>query len=128
MDLTTRQWNLYNYLKDNYDRNCYISKKEICNALPQHYQIKEQETRTCRTLEYDIRAINNSNVIQKIIVSNRTGYKIGNEQEVTAYLNKRFRRDLKSLKLNWDLSRKVALDGQMRLAFGKEKNVIETFI
>lgn len=126
-NLTPRQWDLYNLLKDRFEDGVYISKKMICEALPQHYQIKEKETRTCRIIEDDVREINDCPIIQKIIVSNSKGYKIGNQAEVTEYLNKRFRRDYKSLKLNWALANKVALDGQMRLAFANERDVIEAY-
>ena len=79
-------------------------------------------------MEADVRAINDSDVIQKIIVSDSTGYKIGNEKQVLDYLEKRFNRDFKSLKLNWKLTRKVRMDKQMRLVFGSERDTIETFI
>lgn len=124
-NLNTRQWDLYNFLKQKYPEGRFISKNEIAEALPEHYQVKDGETRKCRAIENDIRFINKCELIQKIIVSNQKGYKIGNEAEITEYLNRRFRRDFKSLKLNWDLSRKVALDGQMRLTFGGERNIIE---
>ena len=129
-ELTPRQWALYNYLKDMYYiNNKYISKREICEALPQYDQSKEGETRTCVSIEYDIRMINESQIIQKIIVSNKDGYKIGNEKEVTEYLNKRFRRDGRNMKLNWQLANKVALDQQTRLQlFGNERDFIETFM
>lgn len=125
-NLTPRQWDLYNLLKDRFEDGVYISKAQICEALPQHYQMK-QSTRLCRDIEHDIREINDCPIIQKIIVSNSKGYKIGNQAEVTEYLNKRFRRDYKSLKLNWALANKVALDGQMRLAFANERDVIEAY-
>lgn len=128
--LTTRQWALYNFLKENYGENYYISKETICQWLPEHYQIKDNETRTCRTIESDIRAINDSDLIQKIIVSNKTGYKIGNEVECLCYLKKRWERDLKSIQLNRKLTEKVGLNNQMRLTFGKgyERDYIETFM
>ena len=44
--MTTRQWMLYNFLKDNYSDNKYISKKEICDALPEYFQIKDGETKS----------------------------------------------------------------------------------
>lgn len=126
-NLNPRQWDLYNFLKKQYADGVYISKAQICEALPEHYQMKEKETRTCRILEDDVREINDCPTIQKIIVSNSKGYKIGNQAEVTEYLNKRFRRDYKSLKLNWALANKVALDGQMRLAFAGERDIIEAY-
>ena len=126
-NLTPRQWDLYNYLKSQYADGVYISKQDICKALPQHYQIKENESRWCTLIEFDVRAINECPIIQKIIVSNKKGYKIGNKEEVTEYLNKRFRRDSKNMKLNWALADKVALNNQMRLAFGNERDVIEAY-
>lgn len=127
--LTTRQWDLYNFLKDNYKDNYYISKHTICAWLPQHYQIKENETRCCRAIEYDVRAINNCDIIQKIIVSNKNGYKIGSSEECARYVDKRFLRDLKNLKLNWKLQQKIEDNDQMRFTFTNyERNFIETFI
>ena len=125
-NLNPRQWDLYNFLKANYADGIYISKLDIAKALPQHYEVTKT-TRLLRAIESDIRAINECVIIQKIIVSNKTGYKVGNEAEVREYLNKRFKRDLKNLKLNWDLSRKVAMDGQMRLVFGSERDTIESY-
>ena len=126
--LTTRQWELYKYLISNYDEDVYISKEKICEDLPKYYKIIKEETRVCRAIENDVRVINSSNIIQKIIVSNKFGYKIGSEKEVNDYIKKRFKRDLKSLKLDWFLARKVNMDGQMRIAFGKERDFIETFV
>ena len=127
--LTTRQWALYNFLKDNYQENYYISKRTICTWLPEHYQIKENDTRMCREIENDVRKINSCDVIQKIIVSNKTGYKIGSQEECRKYLDKRFLRDLKNLKLNWKLQDKIENDEQMRFTFSNyERNYIETFI
>lgn len=125
-NLTPRQWDLYNFLKKQYADGVYISKAQICEALPEHYQMKKT-TRLCRDIEYDIRAINECPIIQKIVVSNSKGYKIGNKEEITEYLNTRFRRDLKSLKLSWALADKCALDGQMRLAFAGERDIIEAY-
>lgn len=126
--LTTRQWDLYNFLKSQFEEGRYISKKEICNALPQHYDFNTKQTRLCRIIENDVRAINECNIIQKIIVSNHNGYKIGSKEECERYIEKRFIRDLKNLKLNWALSKKMNLDGQMRLTINKERDFIEAFI
>ena len=84
--MTTRQWMLYNFLKDNYSDNKYISKKEICDALPEYFQIKDGETRVCRDIEFDVRDINADQTIQKIIVSNKEGYKLGNPSQVHDYV------------------------------------------
>lgn len=127
-ELNSRQWKLYNYLKEKYTEKRYISKQEICRDLSNEYHIKEKETRLCRLIEEDVRRINNAGVIQKIIISSSKGYKIGNEEECRKYIEKRFKRDLKSLKLNWLLANKVKMDGQMKIVFNTERDFIETFI
>lgn len=127
--MNTRQWDLYKYLKSRYEEKVYISKFEICQAFPQYYVYGEGKERKCRLIERDVRIINNDENIQKIIVSNKDGYKIGNETEVTSYLNRRFRRAGKAMKLNWILANKVGLNKQTRLAlFGNEREVIEAYM
>lgn len=127
--MNTRQWDLYKYLKSRYEEKIYISKFEICQAFPQYYVYGEGNERKCRLIEKDVRIINNDENIQKIIVSNKDGYKIGNEAEVTSYLNRRFRRAGKAMKLNWILANKVGLNKQTRLAlFGNEREVIEAYM
>lgn len=87
--LTTRQWQLYRFLKKMAKEDRFISKKEICENLKKYYEYKEEQKRLCRSIERDVRIINDSNEIQKIIVSNPEGYKIGNKDEVMEYLKKR---------------------------------------
>lgn len=125
-NLTTRAWRLYTYLKEHYTEETFISKKELAENCGYSYDDKSQ--RNCVDMEADVRAINDSDIIQKIIVSDSKGYKIGNQKQVFDYLNKRFMRDLKSMKLNWKLTRKVKMDKQMRIIFGNERDTIETFI
>lgn len=124
--LSSKQWVLYGYLKSHYSEDRFIPKSEIASACGYAFDGKKQ--RNCVDMEADIRAINDDDIIQKIIVSDKEGYKIGNQQQVLDYLNKRFNRDLKSLKLNWKLARKLKMDKQMRLVFGSERDTIETFI
>lgn len=126
--LNTRQWDLYLFLKSKYSENRYISKLEICTALPMHYKYGADDEHKCRMIEADVRIINSQEEIQKIIVTNKTGYKIGTKAEVTEYLNRRFRKAGKAMKLNWLLANKVGLNGQMRLTFGNERDVIEAYM
>ena len=126
-ELTTRQWDLYNFLKEQYADGVYISKAQICEALPEHYQMKKT-TRLCREIEHDIRAINESPIIQKIVVSNSKGYKIGNKDEITDYLSKRTALERKSRELTKKLKIKLKLHGQYRITTGpNERDVIEAY-
>ncbi len=124
--LSSRAWRLYTYLKEHYDEEKFISKKELAENCG--YAYNDNSQRNCVDMEADVRAINDCDIIQKIVVSDSKGYKIGNEEQVFDYLNKRFSRDLKSMKLNWKLTRKVKMDKQMRIVFGQERDTIETFI
>jgi hypothetical protein len=127
-ELTTRQWDLYNYLKLNYTDKDYIPKSEIVmNVLG--YEVKEGETRYCRDIEFDVRLINENEKIQKIIVSSQKGYKIGTPKQVHDYLWSREIEAKRSLVLTYKLRHKAELNGQFRLQFGKsERNIIESYL
>ena len=126
--MTTRQWKLYEFLKDNYREGYYISKKEICDALPDFYKYDNDTNRHNVEIEHDIRQINDDKDMQKAIVSNRYGYKIGNEQECNEYLQRRFSSIGKSLKSLWGMKKRLEQNGQMRLTFGKERDTIISFM
>ena len=126
--MNTRQYDLYNFLKDNYADGRYISKKEICEALPKYYVFKSDTNRHNVDIEQDIREINNWENMQKCIVSNKKGYKIGNEEECNEYLKRRFNTTLKTLKQLYSIKKRLEKNGQYRLVFGEERNIIESFI
>ena len=127
-DLTTRQWELYRHLKNNYSDDKYISKKEIVENV-QGYEVKDGETRFCRDIEFDVRIINDNEDIQKIIVSCSKGYKIGTPEQVHDYLVSREIEAKNSLKLTYKLRRKAEKNNQFRIKFGKyERDVIEAYL
>ena len=126
--MTTRQWMLYNFLKVNYSDHKYNSKKEICDALPEYFQIKDGETRVCRDIEFDVRDINADQTIQKIIVSNKEGYKLGNPSQVHDYVYNNIIALKQNLKHYYRLKHKAELNNQYRLQFGSEREIIETYL
>lgn len=126
--MNTRQWELYKLLKLNYADGKFISKREICDLLPQYYTYDENTNRHNVDIEKDIRAINDDNVIQKCIVSNRTGYKIGNEEECNEYLKRRFTSIFNSLKSLYGIKKRLQNNNQYRLVFNSEKEIIECFM
>lgn len=128
MKLTARQYKLYEYLKEHYEEGVYISKQQICKDLNDFYKINEKETRVCRTLEEDVRKINDDDTLTKIIVSNKNGYKIGSKVEVQKYIKKRMLRDVKSINLTKKIAKKYKLDRQMQMVWNSEKPMVETFI
>lgn len=126
--LTVRQWILYRYLKKNYADGVYISKKQICEDIKQ-YHYSATQTRMCREIEVDVRALNQSDEIEKIIVSNRVGYKIGNMKEVLEYLVTREKRDKKSLALTSKLWNKAKLNRQEQIDLDTDEiTEVESFM
>jgi hypothetical protein len=129
--MNERQQKLYQFLLDKSSTNQYISKEEICYNLPKFYprfeeKSNEHNSRSFALIRRDVRAINRSDV-EKIIVSSKKGYKIANKEEAIEFINKRFRRDLSSLKTNWNLKRKVGLNNQVKMEKEMLK-VVKTYV
>jgi hypothetical protein len=129
--MNERQQKLYQFLLDKSSTNQYISKEEICYNLPKFYprfeeKSNEHNSRSFALIRRDVRAINRSDV-EKIVVSSKKGYKIANKQEAIEFINKRFKRDLSSLKTNWNLKRKVGLNNQVKMEKEMLK-VVKTYV
>ena len=132
-NLTPRQWKLYELLKGNSD--LWMTQQEIYNILKDDYKgvevgVNFHDSMARINITNDIQQINQSQVIQKIILSTGNGIKIANEEEYRTYsINK-----WKSLKrmisrLAWK-DHKAKLDGQMKLIFGDSmaRDYYETFV
>lgn len=129
-ELNSRQWAVYNLLKENPDR--YMTQLEIVYGLREYYnttfsddQFHDSSARMMLTK--DIRTINKSDVIQKIVISNRRGVKIANEAEFTQYINSEFAAIFRKLARTRQKAKKAGLDGQMRIVLGNERDTIEAF-
>lgn len=109
----SREKALYEFLIDNYEDDRYISKFEICQNLKDFYEYNPEDTRMCREIESDVSKINFSGEFDKIVVSSRKGYKIGNKTQIKDYINRLYKRDLKSLARTSILRKKNSRDGQL---------------
>lgn len=129
-ELNARQWAVYNLLKNNPDR--YITQMQIVYALPQHFDLsfsndQFHDSAARLQLTRDIRTINKSEVIQKIIISNSKGVKIANREEFEQYISAEFAAIFRKLARTRQKARKAGLDGQMRIVLGNERDTIEAF-
>jgi len=127
-ELNPRQWALYNLLKNNPDK--YFQQIEITMVLPEYYYDYEAEFHDSSVrllITNDIRKINNSDVIQKIIISTRAGVKLANREEFEKYINGQFAAIWRKLARTRKKAKKGGLDGQFRFTFGNERNVVEAF-
>lgn len=130
-ELNARQWAVYNLLRNNPDR--YFTQYEICVKLDEHfpiggvYLIEFHDSAARHMLTKDIRAINKSEVIQKVIISNRYGVKLASSAEFEQYINAEFASIFRKLERTRQKARKAGLDGQLRLVFGSERDTVEAF-
>jgi hypothetical protein len=132
MSLTPRQWKLYEFLKEN-DKE-WITQVEIVNRLGIYGKFNG-DTRLFHDngirydLTEDIRKINQSDIIQKIILSSSKGIKVANEEEYRVWSLRKWK-SIKSMikRLAWK-DDKAKLNGQMKLVFGDSvaRNYYETF-
>lgn len=129
-ELNARQWAVYNLLKNNPDR--YMTQREMVYTLREYYDTTFadetfHDSAARMLLTMDIRTINKSEVIQKIIISNRNGVKIASSAEFEKYINAEFAAIFRKLARTRQKARKAGLDGQMRIVMGQERDTIEAF-
>ena len=137
-ELTPRQWALYRFLKKRGDRWTYQTEvaKIICSQSNGEYysdwngKPKDFHDSAARLqMTKDIRAINDSNVIQKIIISSPRGIKIANKSEFKKYIRKEIGAAVRRLMRAKRKAEKASRDGQSRITFGAyERDVIKSFI
>jgi ribosome-binding protein aMBF1 (putative translation factor) len=129
-DLNSRQFALYNLLKNNPDRR--FKQHEIAERLAEHYPPAPAEgfhdSAARLLITADIRAINNSDVIQKLIVSNKYGVKMASREEFEQYINAEFSAIFRRLERTRKKAKKAGLDGQMKIPLGdRERDTVEAF-
>lgn len=132
-ELNARQWAVYNLLKNNPDR--YMTQQEIAYTLADYFteedfgcaDVSFHDSNARHMLTKDIRAINNSDVIQKVVISNSKGVKIASSAEFEQYINAEFASIFRKLARTRLKAKKAGLDGQMRIVLGQERDTIEAF-
>ena len=128
-ELNARQWRLYNQLKALGD--VWTKQRELAELLPDLYPCERAEafhdSGARLLMTKDIREINKSDVIQKIIISSAQGVKLASKEEARAFIAGKYSAAFKSLETARKMERKAGLDGQARLVFGRERGIIEAF-
>ena len=127
-DLTTRQYNLYKYLKE---QTTFKHLSEIVVETDLYGDLPDSNINNCtaiRQLKKDIRKLRESGVIQTVIFScTSKGVKIATKEEYKEYSEKKWKAIKKVIKLQALQDKKAGLDNQTRLVFGYEKPIIEAF-
>lgn len=134
--LTPRQWALYRFLKeqgDQWTKQITVAEK-IYETSGKHYgdsgkhydSFHDSPARMQMTA--DIRAINDSDVIQKVIISSSKGVKIANGAEFERYIRKEIGAAIRKLLRAKRKAAKGKLNGQMRFVFNSEQETVKSFI
>lgn len=130
-DLITRQWKLYEYLKNNKDR--YVENKEIYEALKEYYPplIPGQpfnNSNARRIITDDKLVLKNSDRIHYLIITNSKGTKLISKEEELNYLRRERSSTLKKLRTISKQLYKAQHHKQTRLTWNNEKDTIEAII
>ena len=132
--LNSRQWRLYEYLKQH--ANEWMTQEDLFMRIPaEDYPIQianqdmpwhDQSARMMIT--NDIRAINSSDVIQKIIISGKRGVKIATTEEFDESFKARTAALKRAIGRQYKLHKKAELNNQTRITFGSGRSYIEAFM
>ena len=127
-ELTTRQWHLYEFLKQPTD---WVKQEHISPLLPA-YSVTEKDTPFHDTMARlnitnDIRAIKKSDVIQKIVISSSKGVKIATQHDFVIYFDHKLKALKKQMKLLYKQLKKAQLNNQTRIVYNSERDFIEAF-
>ena len=115
--LVTRQWRLYDYLKE---QDGMVSRKKIMNDLGLWNNV--------RVLTSDLQAIKENPTINRILITSRKGIKLAvDKAEADFYLEKEKIEDLSRLKRYVKQAKQIQLDNQTQIVWNSEKDTIEVF-
>ena len=115
--LITRQWRLYDYLKE---QDGMVSRKKIMDQLGLWNNV--------RVLTSDLQAIKENPTINRILITSRKGIKLAvDKAEADFYLEKEKIEDLSRLKRYVKQAKQIQLDNQTQIVWNSEKDTIEVF-
>ena len=118
--MNTRQWKLYEFLKEKMDH--YLSRKAIMRLSGLY------ESETSRTLTHDLQVIKENPTINRILITSRKGIKIAStKKEADEYLEREKIEILSRFKRYFQQAHNIELDKQTQIVFNCEKDTIEVF-
>ncbi len=123
--LNTKDWLVYNYIKDKSEQGLWSKQQEIIDYLAtKEINIKK------RSLRSVINKIRSCDIIQKIVLTSYTkGYRLMTNEEEFEYLERRKISILKMLKQYYKDINRFSKDNQTRLVFTPyERNIVESLL
>lgn len=125
-DLTTRQWQLYDYLTEQSD---FKNLSDIMDETGLYGESSDSHNSAgSRVLRKDIRAIKASEIVQTVLLSTYKGIKLATEEEYHEYSKRKWNAISKVINLQKLQDKKAGLHMQTRVTFGHEKDIIEAYV
>ena len=106
---------MYNLVKQRTLDGLKTTCKDICNALPEHYQLNEKQSHhsNCPHIYQDCEALLLSTEVEKVIIPDNNDFHIArNEKEAMEYARKLAKRGAHRFKRYWAIVDKCKSDGQ----------------
>ena len=114
--LTSRQWDLYDLIRANSMLGRRTTQLEICQKISGYeYKDRKGTTDKCSAIWTDINIINLSTQTEKLILTERYTYWIGDAKETTEYLDGYWESLVPSLTRYWKMLKKIKNNGQYKL-------------
>ena len=140
MKLTTRQWQFYNYLKEQAVDNekKWVDKAELGMMIPLYnLNYDDLSHDICSTMNLDRLTINNSSEVDKLILIKDNRFKIATYEEAREMEQELYNQAMKLLARMGVIGRKINKDGQGKLLSNQIRPIdsesqarpyVETFI
>lgn len=125
--VNSRQWKLYKYLCGQEDPKTLETIIRETGLYGPVDEINFNNSAGRRVLTADIRILKEKDEPHKNVLSTNQGIIIGTKKEFIQEIEKQERKLIKMFQLLNKQKRKAGLDNQLRLVFGKEKEIIEAF-
>lgn len=124
--MTSTHWLIYNYIKENSEKNKWTKQIDI-----QKYLSEEKGLKICmRDIRKKINEIRRDETIQKVILTDYSkGYRMMSDEEEKDYLINRKISILKMLKLCYQDIRRYNMNNQCQIAFtDTERDIYESLL
>ena len=125
--LNVRQIRLYDLIKENSLMGEKTTQREICDKLGEYgykYIDRRGTTDKCSMIWEDVMFINMSDERDKLIITDKYTYWIGNQNETTKYIDGCWNALSPSLKRYWRMLNKAKKNGQYRI-FSTRGDIID---
>lgn len=119
--LTTRQWNLYNFIKKMTEETTFwVTKEDIIVSVDGYDKIEEGKDqlnqKAFKQVRNDIRKLRECPTLQKMVITKFGGYRLAETKEqADEYLNHQWVKIVGMIERAKLQEQKMKMDGQMRL-------------